>query len=266
MLGGAGCRRNDLVENELRARDMQFREAVDELSRAESHNDALRRELEAVRSGQRITPEQAALTFGVKRIVLGRGTTGIDNDNIPGDEALQVWLEPRDSEDHAIKAPGCLRVTVQEINSQGQKVELSSWDVDSEKLRQSWKQGLLSVGYQVTFKWQVPPRSEDIRVIAKLTLPDGRTYETDKDIKVRLVPGARSRPETTFSGETPSFKPAPVERSSASIRQVSNWQPVPQGPLKEAIQLGRPMPAPPPTSGDLRFGVIPMLGEIKLDD
>ena len=256
MLGGAGCRRNDLVENELRARDTQFREAVAELSRAESHNDALRRELEAVRSGQSITPEQAAQTFGVKRIVLGRATTGIDNDNIPGDEALQVWLEPRDSEDHAIKAPGCLRVTVQEINSQGQKVELSSWDVDAEKLRQSWKQGLLSVGYQVTFKWQVPPRSEEIRVIAKLTLPDGRTYETDKDIKVRLVPGARSRPETTFSGETPAFK-------STVLRPVSHWQPA---PLQEAIQLGRPVPATPPASGDLRFGVIPMLGEIKLDD
>src|SRR5262245_14158455 len=86
-----GCRNNqELVENDLRARDLQYREALDELLKSEGRTEALQRENEALRKGSKITPEQAALTYGLKRITLGRGTHGYDEDGLPGDEALQV--------------------------------------------------------------------------------------------------------------------------------------------------------------------------------
>ena len=140
-----GCRsKTDLVENELRERDRQYREALDELSKSDHRSDAQQREIEALRRGATITPEQAAQTFGLKRITLGRGTGGVDNDSMPGDEALQIFLEPRDSDDHVIKSPGCLYVLAVEINQQGLKTPFSSWTVPEDKLRQSWKAGLLS--------------------------------------------------------------------------------------------------------------------------
>src|SRR5205085_671081 len=142
-------RGNDLVENELRARDQQYREALGELHRVESHNDALRRENAALRSGVVPPPEVAANVYGLKRIVLGRSTGGVDNDNAPGDELLQVWLEPRDGDDHTIKVPGLLQVCVLEFTTQGLKAPLSCWDVPPDKLGGMWQQGLLSVGYQV---------------------------------------------------------------------------------------------------------------------
>ena len=77
-----GCRRSDLVEGELRTRDNQYRDAIAELNRTEAFADGLRRENEALRSGQNLSPETAALTFGVKKIVLSRATTGVDNNQI----------------------------------------------------------------------------------------------------------------------------------------------------------------------------------------
>ncbi len=185
-----GCKRNDLVENELRERDKQYREALDELGRADHRTEAQQREIEALRKGAPITPEQAAQTFGLKRITLGRGTGGVDNDGIPGDEALQIFLEPHDSDDHIIKAPGCVYVLAVEINAQGLKTPFSSWSVDADKLRQSWRQGLLSTGYNLILPWKNFPQTENLRIVARLVTADGRIYEADKDVRVHLVPGA----------------------------------------------------------------------------
>src|SRR5262245_7144877 len=233
----AGCKNRDLVENELRARDIQYREALEELGRAESQNEALQREIEALRQGGKVTPEQAAQMFGLRRIVLGRMTGGYDNDGLPGDEALQVVIEPRDAADHSIKAPGRVQVTALEINFQGVKTPIGEWSIGPEQLRQSWKQGLLSTGYVITLPWQKPPQSENLRVVARLTLPDGRVYEADKDVKVRLLPG-RSRPQEIMPKESePVFVPS--HKQLDPNVPVGVWY-VP--PLPSAIELGRPVP------------------------
>lgn len=269
----AGCRRNDLVENELRARDVQYREAMEEMMRTDAVNQDLRRENEALRAGGNLTPEQAAL-FGVRRIVIGRGTAGVDNDRVPGDEALQVWIEPRDASDHTIKAPGSLQIAVIEINPQGEKCLLSTWDIDPDQLCRTWKQGLLSIGYMVELPWKTPPRVETIRIVARFTLPDGRAFETDKDIKVRLLPGAALRPNLP-PAESPVFHPTSHSKKPALV-PASNWTPMnaPSAiqqtgaawkvePLHDAIQLSRPFPVyATPSSGFYR----PVIGEIKVED
>ena len=250
-----GCRHNNsLLENELRERDKQFREALDELGKAEHHTLAQQREIEALRRGASITPEQAAQTFGLKRITFGRGTGGLDNDSLPGDEALQVILEPRDSDDHIIKAPGTLYVLAVEINPQGLKTPFSSWTVPPEQLRKSWKQGLLSTGYSVILPWKNFPQTENLRIVGRLITPDGRIYETDKDIKVHLVPGAPHRPDGPLDCPIPpeAIEPFTVPTSHTDRRPpngaapISHWQPT---PLDGAVQLGQPIPTPPAPPG-----------------
>src|SRR5579883_378442 len=94
LLGSAllfGCRSNtDLVESELRHKEALYREALDELKRIEAHNDALQREIVALRQSTPpaalpVPPPEVASAFGLKRITLGRGTGGYDNDGLPGD-------------------------------------------------------------------------------------------------------------------------------------------------------------------------------------
>ena len=53
---------------ELRVRDNQFREALQELGKVEARNDALQRELEALRHGQPIPPEHG----GPVRLIVPR--------------------------------------------------------------------------------------------------------------------------------------------------------------------------------------------------
>lgn len=250
----SGCKNKDALENELRSRDIQYREALEELGKAEHRTEAQEREIEALRHGATVTPEQAAQTFGLKRIALGRGTGGVDNDSMPGDEALQIILEPRDSDDHIIKAPGTLYVLALEINQQGLKTPFSSWTVPPDKLRQSWKQGLLSTGYNLILPWKNFPQTENVRVVARLATPDGRLFETDKDIRVHLVPGAPHRLEGPLDCPIPpgavdpfAFPAAHTDQlHPAAATSASHWQPV---PLDNAVQLGQPIPFGAPSPG-----------------
>jgi hypothetical protein len=208
----AGCRnKTDLVEMELRTRETMLRESQEEQRRVEGQNLALQREIEALRQGAKVTPEQAAQTFGLKRIMLSRTTGGLDHDGLPGDEILQVVMEPRDVDDHTIKSPGTLQVGVLEISPQGVKTPLCSWDIPPEKLRESWKQGLLSTGYTLTLPWKELPTTEQLRVIVRLITPDHRVYEADKDIKVKLVPGASFRRTAPPLEMLPPPTPVPSE-------------------------------------------------------
>lgn len=235
----AGCRRRELVENELRARDIQYREALEELGRAESRNQSLQAEIEAVRKGAKFTPEQAAQLAGVRRIVLGRLTGGYDNDGLPGDEALQVVIEPRDLSDRSLPSLRQVQITALEIDPRGVKTPIGEWTVAGEKLHNSWKQGLLSIGYHVIVPWKRLPQSETVRVVVRTTLPSGAAFEADKDVKVRLVPGARTAPMPLepLNESGPALTPA--------LKQT--YPPAPDGswhtaPLSEAVQLGRPLP------------------------
>lgn len=263
-LGAVGCRSNQqLLESELRAREIQYHEAMDELKRSEFQNEALQRELNDLRRGSKISPEDAARTFGLKRITIGRGTMGVDHDKVPGDEALQVQIEPRDGEDHVVKTPGTLQIIAMEISPQGVKSIISVWDIDQAEMRKSWKQGLFSTGYQFILPWKSWPQYENLRVLARLMMPDGRVFEADKDIKIRIPPGIKSLPScpteqlpnppeievgkrsTSNSSPRDPWQPAlPGETAgtanTVTFSQSCRWQPV---PLRDSpVQLGRPEP------------------------
>jgi hypothetical protein len=192
-----GCRSSsDLVEAELRTRENDVRELRDELYRAECQNDALQREIRAVRQSgsSKISPEQAAQSYTLKQITLGRGTGGYDDDLCPGDEALQVVVEPRDGDGHVIKAPGALHIDALDISPEGIKTPMSSWDLTPDQVRRGWKSGLLSSGYTFVLPWKNWPTSERVRVVARFILSDGRVFEADKDVPIRLTPAAQRKP------------------------------------------------------------------------
>jgi hypothetical protein len=275
LLSAAGCRNCDLVEAELRTRENAMHELRAELSRAEADNEALMRELTSIRHGSaaKITPELASQTYTLKQITLGRGTAGVDEDNCPGDEALQIVLEPRDSDGHTIKAPGSVHVEALEISPEGLKIPLSSWDLAPEQVRHTWRSGLLATGYFITLPWKNWPTSEKVRVIVRFTLVDGRVFEADKDITIRLTPAAhrKSVPPSDPADGAPSLdsiplppprkmEPQPTSTSKAwwlppvdhsataeigspsAVQPAANWRPKPAPSLADSIQLLLPTP------------------------
>jgi hypothetical protein len=237
---------------ELRTRERLYRELLEEHRSSEDRIVAQQLEIEALRRGSKITPDHAASIYGLKRIVLGRSTGGFDHDGLPGDELLQVVVEPRDYDDHAIKAPGTLQIYTLEITPQGIKIPLCMWEISAEQLRHSWKQGLLSTGYTLTLPWKQFPTHEQVRIVVRFVTPDQRVFEADKDIKVRLVPGAAQKrvempPEMMpipYPVPIPEMGPnlLPTGRVTTSSPQAPNatqWHPLEPN---RTLTVGRPQP------------------------
>jgi hypothetical protein len=190
LVGAAcGCRSCHRVESELRAREEDVRELREELDRCSIYNQTLQQEVRSLRGEIGLTPDgQAPAAYPVQTLVLGRQTGGRSNADCPGDDALQVQVEPRDPDGQAIKAPGALLVQVQEITKEGVKRPLSAWEFPPEQLRRSWRNGLLTTGYVLNLPWKVWPSTDRLRVTAQFQLTDGRVFEAEKDITVRLTP------------------------------------------------------------------------------
>jgi hypothetical protein len=234
-----GCRNSHLVESELRARETQVRGLRDELDGCRAHNQALEIELRTLRGdGCVVVPGPGGApgvvvppAYPIRSLALGRQTGGHPSDHGPGDDALVVHAEPRDAEGHAVKVPGSgLLVQAVEISSEGLKRPLSTWEVPPDELRNTWRGGLLSSGYSLTLPWKAWPTSEKLRVVAQLRLPDGRIYEADKDVSVRVCPAAQ-RPS-----------PAPVAPLVPTL-------PVPTPPAGSLPQQEGPMlPQIPPAT------------------
>jgi hypothetical protein len=186
LLAGAGCRntRSELVEAELRTKERMLRETKEELDQSKMINEALEREFLRRQQGLAPGPGYSAI-LSPKDIVIGRGTGGVDEDGIPGDEAFQVVVVPRDEDGNPVRAVGVLGVTAWEILPGGVKIPLSSWEIGATELRRTWKSGLLGSGYTVVLNWKKLPTQERLRVAVQLSLPDGRVYEADKDISIR---------------------------------------------------------------------------------
>jgi hypothetical protein len=183
----AGCRtspRRDLVEAELRVKDQDLRELRADLERSEAYNQFLQRE---IKTGGGVPPE-VSVPAGMRSLTLGNQTAGIDDDGLPGDEALQVVLEPKDADGHIVKVPGTVNIQALEVTVEGTKKPLSSWQVDPETLRKSWRSGLLRTGYFLMLPWQTWPSSTKVRVVVQFVGQDERMFEADRDVTIRLAP------------------------------------------------------------------------------
>jgi len=260
LLAAAGCRnsRSELVEAELRTRDRELRELRGDLLQSTTMNEALENTLKTQQYQQPGLRTGASVLSQVKDIQLARGTGGIDEDKMPGDEGLQVVLVPRDVDASPIKAAGTLKVTALEISPEGLKTPLSTWDVSALQLRRSWRSGLISTGYFVTLPWQKIPGTEKLRIVATFMPLEGGVFEAEKDVTIKLLPEAiRGQPasgpaflgpplpaagptlpiNTVPTGPPPRPAPPvePPKPPATSTTEVKRWQPV-----SRQIELGRP--------------------------
>ncbi len=183
----AGCapnKRYDLIEAELRTRERELTETRAALEQARNLNRAY---VESQTGGGPRVPDPHAPAFiPVKEIVLARGTGGVDEDGIPGDEGLMVVVVPRDEDGAAVKVPGQVQIAAWEITPAGTKNPIGSWTVTADKVRPTWRTGFISTGYFVAVPWQTYPSIERVRIAVRFTTLDGRSFETDRDIMVKV--------------------------------------------------------------------------------
>jgi hypothetical protein len=214
-------KRYDLIEAELRTRDRQLEETRAALEQARNLNRAYAQQSQPASGAAPPPPPSAPVYVPVKQIALARGTGGVDEDGVPGDEGLMVVVVPQDEDGSAVKVPASVRVGAWEVTPAGLKNPIGDWTVPAEKLRPLWRSGFISTGYFVALPWQTYPSQERVRVAVRLTTLDGRAFEADKDITVRLVQTPRVGPDP---GPVPGVAP---------------------GVVPGVAPLAPPMPAPP---------------------
>jgi len=220
----AGCKPNkryDLIEAELRTLERELADTRVALEQARNLNRAY-----AQQSPQAAVPVAAnggTAAVVVREITLARGTGGVDEDGLPGDDKLMVVVVPRDTDGTPIKVPGLLQIAAWEVSTAGIKTPIGQWTLTPEQLRPTWRNGFISTGFFVTVPWQTYPGTEKVRVAVRLTLPDGQAFEADRDITVKLV-------------QTPRIGLPPVGPPSVG--------PVPVGPPP----VGPPLVGPPPVA------------------
>ncbi len=200
----AACRPNkryDLIEAELRTRDRELAETRVALEAARNLNRAHEQQRPPEFPGAP-PPNPGAGGAGVfiREIAVGRGTGGVDDDGVPGDECLMVVIVPTDEDRSAVKIPARVTVAAWEVTPQGLKQPIGTWELTPDQLRPTWRSGLLSTGYFVRLPWQTYPTSGKVRVAVRLTTLDNRAYEADRDITVRPVVGAPPRPAPAPAG------------------------------------------------------------------
>jgi hypothetical protein len=212
----SGCRSCAPVERTLRQRENELRDTKEELDRQIAINRGLQLELETQHAPPGVPgviSESPGPVYPVRSIALGRQTGGVEDNAGYGDQALQVIVQPLDADGSAIKVPSSLLVQVIEVSPEGLKRPLSAWEVNPDQLSRTWRTGLLSTGYALTFPWKIWPTTEKLRVVAQLRLLDGRVFEADRDVTIRLPSPSQRRimpPAEPTSIPPPPSPPADV--------------------------------------------------------
>jgi hypothetical protein len=183
----------DLIEAELRTKERELAETRSQLRNSKNLNDAYQR----TPRGMSATAEDGGPFLPIKELTLGSGTGGADNDSQPGDEALQVVLVPKDEDGSAVKVPANIVILAYETSRNGTKCLISRWDIGADQLRRTWRSGLFATGYYIPLQWDQLPAYDKVRVVARLQTLDGRVFEADKDITVRVLPGVTPRDRGT---------------------------------------------------------------------
>lgn len=240
---GGKNEKQDLLEAELRTREREILELRAENQQLRSLAEIYIRGGHAggvVVPGPVVTPPTGTVvtsgsseTVIIRTLTLATGTGGRDDDGLPGDETLQVVISPKDADGTAVKVPGKAVVTAFDILPEGQKVPIGRWDVPAEQLRKTWKGGLLGSGYFLPLQWDLPPTSGNVRVAVVFTTNDGRSFEADRDVQVKPLPGiGKAAPTVVMPGPVP---PMTISGGSTPL-------PPPKGTLLP--QPGEVLPVP----------------------
>jgi hypothetical protein len=205
-----GCKPNkryDLIEAELRTRERELNDTRIALEQARSLKRAYAQQTAVAEPAAPNAPTY----IPVKEITLARGTGGVFGESASGEDGLMVVVVPRDEDGTAVKVPAKLEIAAWDITPAGLKNPIGNWTVPAEKVRPSWRSGFISTGYFVVVPWQTRPSTDRVRVAVRLTTLDGRVFEADKDIYVKLGGALPVNPPTLQQTPVVPTPPRPRE-------------------------------------------------------
>lgn len=116
----------------------------------EKENQQLRQQLQTLQAidGQ----QRAAILDTLAKIEIGNRSGLYDKDNNGSKETLAIYLEPIDSSQDKVKAPGRVEVELWNLDaSNPQGALLKQWIVEPEQLKTLWAGTMMSSFYRLSF-------------------------------------------------------------------------------------------------------------------
>lgn len=112
-------------------------------------------------------------------------TGGSDFDARPGDEGLNVVLEPRNASDQLVAQPGAVSVVVLDPTKSGDAARVARWDFDLSATRQKMQSASAARGIQLQLPWPAsPPAAKKLHLFVRYEAADGRKLQADREIFV----------------------------------------------------------------------------------
>lgn len=113
---------------------------------------------------------------------------GIDLDGRPGDDGIQILLQPTDERGDIPAAAAPISVVVLDPRLSGWSARIARWDLLPDEVRSYFVQRDGVAGYLLDLPWPAePPVHRELIVVARYTTADGRKLEAQAELNVRPV-------------------------------------------------------------------------------
>ncbi len=146
-----------------------------------------------IRTLQKLGPKRLKYLFTVDKIELGRYTGGIDTDKKPGQDAVKVFLLPKDKTGSILKAAGSVKIQLFDLALPKGENLIAEFIYPVEKIGKYWSAGMLANHYSFECPFPQPPLHEKITVrVEFIDYLMGRTFSAQKLCHIILPPRKKS--------------------------------------------------------------------------
>jgi hypothetical protein len=233
LAGCVGRGRQDLLQAQLRAQQLQTTELQAKLDQqqqqlelAQHETSRLRNELMASRSDE-LLPEHTDLLTRVQALrIHPQLTATLDQDQLTGEEALVVQFAPIDDAGKAVRIPGKTVIVAINPEDGDSSAPLGRWEFSPDETASRWIDGFLGTGYQFQMTLPQPVPEAGLVVHVRLETIDGRTFRQShvmrgsSSIATRAAAVSASGTVQTLSAEAWDGPPSAGKSPSAGSRQT----------------------------------------------
>jgi hypothetical protein len=119
------------------------------------------------------------------RLVVNIASTSCFDDNGDGvSDGIAVTVEPRDAAEKLVPATGAVLVTV--YDAVNPSAPLASWTIPTEQAAAHFRPTTRLRGLHIPLRWTAaPPAGDHVRVVVRITGPEGAVLEADATVAAR---------------------------------------------------------------------------------
>ena len=199
-LGVLGCltgceppdRQRELtLERQRDAAEAKVRQLTSEVEKLSAD---LKNRQEQIETLQTLGDKRLKNLFRVEEIELSRHTGGIDLDKKPGQDAIKVFLLPRDNSGNVLKAAGDVKIQLFDLAQPKDETLFAEFTYPVKDIAKYWSGGFMTYHYSFECKWKTPPKHDEITVRATFTdYLTGKTFTAQKLCKIKLPPAGTKK-------------------------------------------------------------------------